>query len=225
MGRLVGALAFTALLVVFLVGTRLLMGDPPMATIRTMETLEIAAPAPPPPPPDPLDEPPPPPPKVLPKLDLQLDRIAPPLKATLDRNVDLTMQTAMFELEVDPPPAPTPAPPKRPVTKPSPSPKPQPVMKSTYSAGELDSMPRLLNRPSASYPSDMLRQGVQEGRVILEVEISTSGRVSVRRVIQSSHSTFVSMASDIARRARFSTPTKNGTPVTAIYQWPLVMRP
>jgi len=224
LGHFLGALLLTALLLVFLVATRLLMGDHPVMEIRSMEVLEIAAPTPPPPPPDPLEEPPPPPPNHLPKLELQLDRIAPPLKATLDRAPDLTMQTAMFELEVDPPKAP-PKPTPKPVSKPRPpAPKPQPV-RSTYSAGELDSMPRLLNSPSASYPSSLSRQGIKEGRVVLEIEISTSGRVSVRRVIRSSHSEFTSMATSIASRARFSTPTKNGTPVKAVYQWPLVLRP
>ncbi len=226
MGHLLLAIVMAGLLVVFLVATRLFSAAMPDREIREVEVLEVALPAPPPPPVEP-DEPPPPPQRVeLPRLDIQLDPVAPPLKATLDPETDFKMKTALFEVEVDPPPAPKPEPAPRP--KPAPkvaAPKPQPVMRSTYSAGELDSQPRLLNHPSSSFPTALARQGVREGRVTLEVEISTSGRVSVRRVLSSSHEEFSRMATDIARRARFSTPTKNGTPVTAVYQWPLILRP
>jgi TonB family protein len=66
---------------------------------------------------------------------------------------------------------------------------------------------------------------VKEGRVLLEVSISTSGRVSVLRVISSSHADFSAMAKKFASRARFSVPKKNGRAVTAIYRWPLILRP
>ena len=98
-------------------------------------------------------------------------------------------------------------------------------MKSSYDAGDLDAKPSLVNRPSATYPRDQLRAGVKEGRVVLEISISTNGKVSVRRVISSSHADFTAMARKFAAKARFSVPKKNGRAVTAIYRWPLILRP
>lgn len=236
LGRVAAAAGGTVMLLLFLVATRWFDSSRmPDREMRPMETIEeVALPAPPPPPPlDPVDPPPPPPPPRLPQLEVRLDSVAPPLKATVDRTIDLTMQTADFELEVDPPPVPVPVAPKpTPRPKPSPASTPAPVksaprapMKTAYSAGELDARPRLVNRPTATYPADQLRQGVRQGRVVLEVSISTSGRCSVRRVISSSHADFTSMAKSFASRARFTVPRKDGQPVTAIYQWPLILKP
>ncbi|MCB1090329.1 MAG: energy transducer TonB [Verrucomicrobiae bacterium] len=233
--RVAGAAGLTALVFALLVAARIYdSGRVPDREIRRLDTIEeVALPAPPPPPSiDPEDPPPPPPPPTLPRLEIQLENVAPPVAATLDRRVDLTMVTADFSLEVDPDPIPRPIPPKptpRPV---SPKPKaappkaaPRPVMKQSYSAGELDARPRLINRPSAAYPAALQRKGIKEGRVVLEVTISPSGSVSVRRVISSSHPDFASMARTFASRARFTAPKKNGQPVTAIYQWPLILKP
>lgn len=234
LGRVVAAGGMTALLLVFLAATRWLDSSRmPDREIRELELIEeVALPAPPPPPLiEPVDPPPPPPPPKLPRLEVQLDNVAPPLKATIDRNIDLTMATADFELEVDPPPVPVPAPPK-PTPRYTPKPTSSPVkkaapapMRTTYSAGELDARPRLVNRPSATYPASQLRKGVRQGKVTLEVSISTSGRCSVRRVISSSHPDFTTMAKSFAARARFTVPKKNGQAVNAIYRWPLILQP
>lgn len=241
-----GAMAtgLTVFLLLFLVFARWLDAQrTPDQTIRMVELSPPVALAAPPPPPEqesePLDDAPPPPPQVnLPHLELQIDAIAPPLAARLDPQMDLSMQDAIFDVEVDPVVAPAPRPTRqvsRPaVSKPNtssrtPAPKPQakpaPAMRSTYDAGELDARPHLINRPSASYPRSQQRAGVTEGRVLLEISISTSGRASVRRVISSTDSDFTAMARQFASRARFSVPKKDGRPVTAIYRWPLILRP
>jgi len=238
------ATGLTVFLLLFLVFARWLDAQrTPDQIIRTVELSQpVALPAPPPPPEqdsEPQDDAPPPPPQVeLPHLELQIEAIAPPLAARLDPQIDLSMQDAIFDVEIDPVPAPVPKPSRqvsRPAVSkpktysqtatPTPNPKPAPVMRSTYDAGELDARPHLINRPSASYPRSQLRAGVKEGRVLLEVSISTSGRVSVRRVISSTNGDFSAMARQFASRARFSVPKKNGRAVTAIYRWPLILRP
>ncbi len=240
------ALGLTLLLLVFLVFARWLDTQRvPDQVVRMMEAMPpVALPAPPPPPtddaePQPDNLPPPPPAKVeLPQLELQIEAVAPPLAAKLDARMEMSMQDAVFDVEVDPPPpAPRPvaAPAPRLATRttssttamraPQPTPTPAPAVRSSYDAGELDSKPRLVNRPSATYPRVQSRAGVKEGKVLLEVAISTSGSVSVRRVIASSHPDFTAMAKQFASRAKFSVPKKNGRPVTAIYRWPLILRP
>lgn len=231
MARLGGALGLAALLVVFLAGMRLLDARRiPAQTVRTMETVDELAPPPPPPPVSVEAPPPPPPPMSLPRLDVQIEQVAPALSATLDSRIILTMRHSDFELETDPAPSEVrpPKPRSTPATNTPPAPRSRPsapARKTTYDAGELDGKPRLLNRPSASYPSEMLRRGVREGRVLLEVAISTGGRVSVRRVLSSPHPEFTKMARSFASRARFSVPRKDGRPVTAIYRWPLILKP
>ena len=182
-GHVALAIGLTLLLLVFLVFARWLDAQrSPDQVIRLVDvTPPVALPAPPPPPasdeePQP-DLPPPPPMKVeLPHLELQIEAVAPALAARLDPRIDLSMQTAIFDLEVDPPPAVktapvkstvgrTTTPPARTIAKSTPA--PVPAVRSTYDAGELDAKPRLVNRPSASYPRDQLRAGVEGGQGVI----------------------------------------------------------
>lgn len=227
------ALALTVLLVIFLVAARMIDShSAPDQVIRKLETIDaIAAPAPSPPiDPEFTPPPPPPPPPTLPRLDIQLENFAQPMVATLDRSVELTMRKSEFFVEADLVSAPRSQKPplvsrsKSKATNPAVTIS-KPVMKQSYSAGELDARPRLINQPTAAYPPGLLEKGIREGRVTLEVEINSSGSVSVRRVISSSHPDFSAMARSFAARARFSVPKKNGKPVTAIYQWPLILKP
>ena len=227
MGRLAGAVFLVILLISFLLMMRLLDAKRiPDRTIRTMETVSEMAPPPPPPLEVQEETPPPPPPPPLPKLELQIESVAPPLVATLDSNIDLTMRTADFELESNPKVIPLPLAVKAPKpAKPSPAPITRPKVQGLVSVGDLDSRPRLLNRPSTRYPTALLRRGVRSGTVILEVGISMRGRVNVRKVISSSHPELTKMATSFASRARFSVPRKDGQPVNAIYRWPMRLQP
>lgn len=225
-GRLVGGVFLVILLLSFLIMMRLLDAERiPDRTIRTMETVPEMAP-PPPPPLEIQEETPPPPPLPLPKLEVQIESVAPPLVATLDSNIDLTMRTVDFELESNPEATPSPLP----ITTPKPAnPVPAPILKpriqGPVSVGDLDSRPRLMNRPSTRYPSALLRRGVRSGTVILEVGISMNGRVKVRKVLSSSHPELTKMATSFASRSRFSVPRKDGNPVNAIYRWPMTLQP
>ncbi|MEM7012673.1 MAG: TonB family protein [Verrucomicrobiota bacterium] len=231
--QIAGALLLTFGFLAFLVALRILDKErTPDQEIRVVEVLpEFSMPAPPPPPEEIKLEPnePPPPQRVpLPQLEIEIESTAPPLRARIDPKLDLTMKLAMFELEVDPP-KPTPSAPKatlRPVSHiQKPQPKPKPTVRTTFDAGELDSKPRLRSAPSMSFPRELLKEGIREGTVVVEVEIDTSGRVSVRRVLSSNHPRFTEIARSVAARSRFSTPTKDGKPVKAIFRWPLVIRP
>ena len=228
LGRLVGAAFLVCLLLTFLTLMRLLDAKRlPERTIRMVETLEEMAP--PTPPPIEIQEstpPPPPPPPSLPRLEMQIESIAPPVVATLDPRIDLTMRNTEFELDFIPNAEPAPIPVTAPVAaKPSLNTVPKPQVQGPVSVGDLDSRPRLLNRPSTRYPSALLRRGIRSGTVILEVSISMSGRVKVRRVISSSHPELTKMASSFASRARFSAPKKDGKSVEALYRWPMTLQP
>ena len=103
------------------------------------------------------------------------------------------------------------------------TPAPPPVAKSHYSTSELDGTPRLLRHGSATFPSSLARQGVSRGTVVFEVELSTEGSVSVRRVVSSTHTELVEPARRVASCARFTPPKRNGEAVKAIMRWPIII--
>ena len=227
-GRLTGAVFLVSLLLIFMILMRLLDAKRlPERTIRTMETVDELA-LPPPPPLEIQSTPPPPPPPSpsLPRLELEIENISQPLVATLDPQIDLNMKNVEFELESIPIDQPDVLSVKTPInTIPSPKILPKPVIRGPLSIGDLDSKPRLLNRPSTRYPSALLRRGIRSGNVVLEVTISTNGRVKIRNVLSSTHPELTKMATSFASRARFSIPKKDGKPVEAIYRWPMTLQP
>lgn len=196
------AAGLTAALLLFLVGMRLARHrEAPLLTLRTMESIQPASlPAPPPPPPE-TTPPPPPPPPDLPRLDIELDSLAPAVKATLERKPDLRLQLADFAPAQE-----------------------APLAAMTFTSADLDSQPRLVNRPTVTFPESQKRLGVTEARVVLEVLISAAGTVTVRRVLESPHDDFSAMARSFATRARFTPPKKDGRSVNALFRWPLVLR-
>ena len=191
-----------------------------------METVDEVALPPPPPLEIQSTPPPPPPPPSLPRLEIEIENISQPLVATLDPQIDLTMKNVEFELESIPIDQPDVLAVKTPINRiPSPKILPKPVIRGPVSIGDFDSRPRLLNRPSTRYPSALLRRGIRSGNVVLEVTISTNGRVKVRNVLSSTHPELTKMATSFASRARFSIPKKDGKPVEAIYRWSMTLQP
>ncbi|MCH7225246.1 energy transducer TonB [Haloferula sp. A504] len=221
-------LAMAAALLALLGLTRLVMPQVPTTDLELREVEIAALPEPPPPPPeDPPPEQPPPPPALA-----NITEVPDPTRVAIpkvDVPLDLEMPVDTFFTDIEPAPLPQPvvrrvAPKPRPTARPSrPSPPPA-VTKSIYSINELDSKPRLLRHGSAAFPSSLARRGVTQGTVNFEVELSTSGRVNVRRVVSATHSELVSPARRIAGSARFTAPTRNGKPVKAVMRWPITIR-
>lgn len=188
-------------LLCFLVGMRMLRND--NEPVRTLHTLSTAPPvslsAPPPPPQE--SEPPPPPPPDLPHLKIELDSTAPAVKASLEAKPELRLAASDFAPETD-----------------------APLAQMTFSSVDLDSQPRLVNKPTVTFPSSQRRLGVTEARVVLEILISSGGVVTVKRVLESPHDDFTAMARSFATRARFTPPKKDGRSVNALFRWPLLLK-
>ena len=191
----------------------------PDLTIREVETAIFEPPPPPPPAETPPDAPPPPP--ALTQVSSLPDPTRVPIPQA-EIPMDITAPVENFFTDLAPAPLPVAPEPARPSPRRDPS--PPTVAKSHYSASELDSIPRLLRHGSASFPSSLARKGVTRGTVTFEVELSTSGTVSIRRVVSSTHSELVSAARRVAASARFTAPTRNGQPVKAIMRWPIVIQ-
>lgn len=198
----------------------------PDLNIRDIETVIFN----PPPPPPPLEEPPPdispPPPPALTEVSALPDPTLVPIpQAQLP--MDITAPVENFFTDIAPAPLPV-APekvkprPEPPIKAPIKSPPP-PVEKTHYDPNELDGIPRLLRHGSATFPSSLAKQGVKSGTVTFEVELSTTGSVSIRRVISSTHQELVEPARKVAASARFTPPKRNGQTVKAIMRWPIVI--
>ena len=183
----------------------------PPQMIRSVETLAPVSPPPPAPPPSTHS---PPEPKLpdLPKLEIRTASVAPPLKARIKPILNPSLLKTDFELKTQP---------QAIVATMEPS---TIEVRTTFNADELDTAPMLIVKPTVSYPASLARQDILEGRVLLKVSISPDGRASILNVTESVHPELEPMARRFADRARFSPPTKDGRPVTAIYHWPLALK-
>ena len=198
------AALITVGLLAFLAGARLTANKShaPTLSLRMMDTTDQIS-LPEPPPPAELEEPPPPEPMPdLPRLDIEFDSVAPPIKASPHREVDLQLSTTNFAKQT------------------------QDMRQNiTFAASDLDSQPRLITRPSVRYPTTQKARGVMQGKVTLEVLITAQGRVKIRRILDSSHTEFTEMARKFAAGSRFTPPKLDGRPVNALFKWPLILRP
>jgi TonB family protein len=61
------------------------------------------------------------------------------------------------------------------------------------------------------------------GTVVFEVELSTSGSVSVRSVISSTHQDLIAPARRVASTARFTPAKIDGHAVKAVMRWPIII--
>lgn len=214
--------------------------------LREVEVITLDEPPPPPPPPeDPPPDAPPPPPALTDVSEVPDPSRVPVPKADLPLDITLPVDPFFTEVDVSPlPPSPVAKPKSRTETRPNtpttdrprkperritgkpPTAKPTPPkpQRSNYGINELDGRPRLIRSGRGSFPRSLARQGVTRGTVVFEVELSTRGRVTVRRVISSTHSELISEARKIARGSRFTAPTRNGEKVKAVMRLPITIQ-
>ncbi|MDC0311726.1 energy transducer TonB [bacterium] len=201
--RMALAIVLTAGLLLFLVVMRSLDRNTsaPTMTLRTLATTDpVSLPAPPPPPSQAEITPPTPPVMPdLPTLDLQLDSAAPPVKANLSpEKMDMNLSLTDFATASE-----------------------QPRQRMTFAGTDLDSKPRLVYRPTFTFPDAQKKRGITQARVTLEVAINSSGKVRVLRVLDSPHPDFTEVAKSFAARSKFTSPIKDGRSVNTVFKWPL----
>lgn len=197
------ALVLTAALLLFLAGLRMSQRpEAPKLTLRTMETTQpVSLPAPPPPPQEVSPTPPTASPELPELAEMEWDPVAPTIPARKPQEMNLQLKTTHFSQMSEAPRA-----------------------TMTFSASELDSQPRLVNRPNVTFPAALQEKGVTEGKVVLEVLINSAGNVNVRRVLETSHTELTAMGESFASRAKFTPPKKDGRPVNALFRWPLLLK-
>lgn len=89
---------------------------------------------------------------------------------------------------------------------------------------DLAEAPRLINQPRFRFPRELARRGVDEGKVIVEIEIKPNGRAELRRIISSTHPELEDAAREIVRSARFTKPEVDGRARTVRGRFPLILQ-
>lgn len=89
---------------------------------------------------------------------------------------------------------------------------------------DLAEAPRLINAPRFRFPSQLARRGVDEGKVIVEIDILPNGRAELRRIISFTHPELIDAAREIVRSARFTKPEIDGRAQTVRGRFPLILQ-
>jgi protein TonB len=201
-----GALGTAVLLFLLIPLTQLIDEvDAPDLKVREVR-FAPPAPAPPPPPPQELTTPaksdpmPPKMPQTPPPIDIQVLDVA--LNPGSGDAVAMGIDTSDFMTKVD-------------MTA---------DIQELFTFEDLSEAPRLINQPRFRFPSQLARRGINEGKVIVEIEILPSGRARLRRIISSTHPELEEPAREIVRSARFTKPEVNGRPQTVRGRFPLILQ-
>ena len=89
---------------------------------------------------------------------------------------------------------------------------------------DLAEAPRLINQPRFRFPPEVARRGIDEGKVIVEIDILPNGRARLRRIISSTHPGLEDAAREIVRSARFTKPEIDGRAQTVRGRFPLILQ-
>lgn len=88
---------------------------------------------------------------------------------------------------------------------------------------DLRESPRILYVPTIRYPESLIRRRINQGEVVMLIEIDPEGRATVEQVISSTRPELESVAVDAIRRARFTIPKMDGRPVRVRGRLPLTL--
>ena len=93
-----------------------------------------------------------------------------------------------------------------------------------FTFADLESAPRIINKPRIAYPRELIRRGIREGRVLVRIEIDTRGRARVIEIISASEPRLIPAAKEVIRKARFTAPKVGGRLQKVHGEWPIIMR-
>ena len=90
-----------------------------------------------------------------------------------------------------------------------------------FGLDELDDIPRLLTRVKTVYPRVLVKQGILQTIVKLDVFIDETGKPSLVAIRSKHQKALSNTINELIKRARFTPPTKDGQPVSARFVWPV----
>lgn len=92
------------------------------------------------------------------------------------------------------------------------------------SLSELDGFPMLISAPVLSYPSEAIKNNVDEFKVEFHMYIDAKGNGYPVRIISNPYPSLTEALIKYASGVRFTPPTRLGIAVEAEYLWPVVFR-
>lgn len=93
-----------------------------------------------------------------------------------------------------------------------------------FTFDDLPEAPRLIHSPDFRFPSALLRRGISEGKVVVEIDILPDGTARLHRIHSASDRALEPVARDILARARFTRPIVDGRPHIVRGRFPLVLK-
>lgn len=90
-----------------------------------------------------------------------------------------------------------------------------------FGLAELDQLPQLISSPKTRFPPSLTRRGIRKATVELDVLIDENGRVTLRSVRANPYPELQPLIDQVVRKSRFTSPTKEGQPVRAVFTWPV----
>lgn len=199
-----GALVLAAALFLIIPFTQL-FEDAPEPDLVVRE-IKLAAPPPPRAPPPPEEAPPPPPepelvtpPDEPPPIDIQTLDVA--LSPGSGEAIAMGSSVPVFQLQES-----------------------MEAIEKMFTFDDLPEAPRLVTMPRFRFPASLTRRGIEEGKVIVEIDILPDGTVRFRQIVSSSHRELEAVAREIVRQARFTPPVIDGQPQTVRGRFPLLLK-
>ena len=192
-----GVLVLT--LAILLVGQRLPEMAEPVLEVRT---ISVALPPPPPPPPQPVTQP---------QVDVPID-VSAPGQGAIVPEIDVPKEIVLNQPEA----------PKITTI--------QPVFDNlapdldVFNLDQLDGLPKLLTQASITMPNSLLRRGIKEVSLRLEVTIDETGRLTLNRIIENPYPELNKEIHRLIKLSRFTPPEKEGRPVRAQFIWPIEIK-
>ena len=90
-----------------------------------------------------------------------------------------------------------------------------------FGLDELDGLPTLLTQAKSVYPNSLVRKGIEQLVVKLDVFIDEQGALTLVAITGTHYPELDSVIKKLIRQSRFSSPIKNGQPVRARFIWPV----
>lgn len=200
----IGALLLTGLLFMVIPLSKLLMPEPEIDTvIREITRLAPPPPKAPPSPPDLQQPDTAPEPEFQPPLpEISLQQLQLSLQPGMSDALGIDVGIGGFNTQID-------------------------ILKEAeriFTFEELQQAPHIISAPTINYPDTLRRRGITRGNVEMIILIDEQGRVTVEKILSSTHPDFEPIAREVARRSRFSISTINGEPVKVRGRWPLTIK-
>ena len=99
-----------------------------------------------------------------------------------------------------------------------------PTPQSNFSLGELDELPKTLNKPSLSFPRSLRARGIKQVRIKVLVQINTKGKAKfIKFADPLQYKILEKPIKRFIKRTLFTAPIKNGKRVNAQFIWPITI--